>query len=78
MRVLRHRRAPAVEHGGDADPGAQPLGIGGDRQRRLSRRREQQSVDRGFVVIGDIGYQTRQREDEVEVADGQQFGLVLV
>src|SRR6267154_2604235 len=75
--MMRHRRAPAVEHGGDADPGANPLGIGGDRQRGLSRRRKQQTVDRGFVVVGDIGDRTRQREHEVEVADGQQFGLAL-
>jgi len=38
---------------------------------------KQQTVDRGFVLVGDIGDRTRQREDEVEVADGQQFGLTL-
>jgi hypothetical protein len=74
---MRHRRAPAVEHGRDADLGAKPLGIGGDRQRGLGRCREQQTVDRGFVVVGDIGDRTRQRKDEVEVADGQQFRLAL-
>ncbi len=77
VRMMRHRRAPAVEHSGDADPGAKPLGIGGDRQGGLGRRREQQTVDRGFVVVGDIGDRTRQREHEVEIADGQQFGLAL-
>ncbi len=75
--MMRHSRAPAVEHGGDADPGAKPLGIGGNRHRGLSRRRKQQTVDRGFVVVGNIGDRTRQGEDEVEVADGQQFGLAL-
>src|SRR5215813_4404106 len=30
-----------------------------------------------FVVVGDIGDRTRQREHEVEVADRQQFGLAL-
>ena len=74
---MRHRRPPAVQHGGDADPGAQPLGIGGDCQRGLSCRGEQQTVERGFVLVGDIGDRTRQREDKVEVADGQQFGLAL-
>ena len=77
MRVLRHRRAPAVEHGCDADPGAKPLGIDGDGHRGFSRRGKQQTVDRGFVVVGDIGDRTRQGEDEVEVADGQQLGLAL-
>jgi hypothetical protein len=66
-----------VEHGCDADPGAKPLGISGDCQCGLSRRREEQTVDGGFVVVGDIGDRTRQREHEVEVADGQQFGLAL-
>jgi len=28
-------------------------------------------------VVGDIGDRIRQGEDEVEVADGQQFGLAL-
>ena len=53
------------------------FGIGGDRQGGLSRRREQQPVDCGFVVVGDIGDWTGQREHEVEVADGQEFGLAL-
>ena len=30
MRVVGHRRAPAVEHGGGADAGAEVPGIGGD------------------------------------------------
>src|SRR5215472_19353429 len=77
VRMMRHRRAPTVEHSGNANLGAKPLGIGGDHQRRLSRRREQQTVDRGFVVVGDIGDWTGQREHEMEIADGQQLGLAL-
>ena len=52
------------------------LGIGGDRQGGLGRCREQQTVDRGLVV-GDISDWTRQREHEVEIADGQRFSLAL-
>ena len=66
-----------MKHNRDADPGAEPLGIGGNRHRGFSRRREQQTVDRGFVVVGNIGDRTRQREHEVEIADGQQFGLAF-
>ena len=62
MRVLCHRRTPAVKHSGDADPGAKQLGIGGDRQCGLSRRREQQTIDRGLVVVGDVGDRTGQRD----------------
>ena len=32
VRMVGHRRAPGVEHGGDADAGAEVLGIGGDRE----------------------------------------------
>jgi hypothetical protein len=42
----------------NADPGAKPLGIGGNRHRGFSRRRKQQTVDRGFVVVGNIGEPT--------------------
>jgi hypothetical protein len=66
-----------VKHSRDTDLGAKPLGISGDRQCGLSRCRKEQTVDRGFVVVGDIGDRARQREHEVEVADGQQFGLAL-
>ena len=53
------------------------FGIGGDRQHRLRRRLEQQVVDRGLVVEGDVGDLGGQREDDVEVADRQQVGLAL-
>ena len=31
VRMMGHRRAPGVEHGGHADAGAEVLGIGGNR-----------------------------------------------
>jgi hypothetical protein len=49
VRMVRHRRAPAVQDSGDADLRAKPLGIGGNRQRGLGRRREQQTVNRGLL-----------------------------
>ena len=73
--MVGHRRAPAVEHGGDADAGAEVPGIGGDREQRLGRRAEQQVVDHRLVLIGDRGDLGRQGEDHVEVADRQQIGL---
>ena len=77
MRMVGHRRAPGVEHGGDADAGAEVLRIGRDRQHRLRRRPEQQVVDERLVLEGDVGDLGRQREDDVEVADRQQVGLAL-
>ena len=35
VRMVDQRRAPGVEHGGDADAGAQVLGIGRDREHGL-------------------------------------------
>ena len=62
MRVLRQRRAPGVKHRGDADAGAEVLGIGRDRGQRLGRGFEQQIVDHRLVVlVGDIGDGRRQR-----------------
>ena len=46
MRMMGERRAPGVQHGGDADAGAEMLGIGGDRQHGLGRGLEQEVVDR--------------------------------
>ena len=73
--MVGHRRAPAVEHGGKADAGAEMPGIGGDGEQRLGCRAEQQVVDHRLVVIGDRGDLGRQGEDQVEVADGQQIDL---
>jgi hypothetical protein len=65
-----HGRAPGVEHGGDADPGAQVLGIGGDGEHGVGRGLEQQIVDHGLVLVGDVGDRCRQREHDVEVRTG--------
>ena len=75
--MVRQRRSPGVEHGGDADPRAEMLRVGGDRQHGLGRRLEQQVVDDRLVVEGDVGDLGRQREDDVEVSDRQQVGLAL-
>ena len=69
VRVVGHCRAPAVEHGGGADAGAEVPGIGGDGEQRLGRGAEQQVVNDRLVLVGDRGDLSRQGEDQVEVAD---------
>jgi hypothetical protein len=64
-----------VEHGGDADLGAQMLGIGSDGEQRLGRSAEQQVVDHRLVLVGDWSNLGGQREDQMEIADRQQIGL---
>ena len=54
MRMMRHRRAPGVEHGGDADPGAQMPGVRRDRHHRLGGGPEQKVVDDRLVLPGDV------------------------
>jgi len=77
MGMVGQGRAPSVEHGGDADAGAQVLRVGRDGQHRLRRRPEQQVVDRSLVLERDVGDLGRQREDDVEVADREQIRLAL-
>ncbi len=66
-----------MEHGGDADPGAEPLRIGRDRERGLGRGLHEQIVDHALVLIGHVAQLGRQRVDDMEVADRQQLGLAL-
>jgi hypothetical protein len=77
VRMVRHRRAPGVEHGGDADARAEMTSVGGDGEHRLGRRVEQQIIDDGLVVESDVGEFGGNAEDDVEVSDRQQVGLAL-
>ena len=52
-------------------------GIGRDRDQRLGRCLEQKIVDRGLVLIGDVGEGGRQGEHEVIIGNGQEFGFLL-
>ena len=45
--------------------------------RRLGRSAEENTVNLFFVLISDGGNLFRQREDDVEILDGQQFGLAV-
>ena len=74
---MRHRRSPGVEHRGDADVGAEMLRVSRDRHHRLRRRTEQQIVDYRLVLHGDVGELGGKREDNMEVANGQQVGFAL-
>ena len=42
--MIDQRRAPTVEHGGEADTGAEMLRIGGNGEQCLRRRAEQQVI----------------------------------
>ena len=75
VRMVLQRLTPGMEHRGDADLRAQMLGIGGDGGERLSGSAEQDRIDGGLVLEGDLARQRWQGEDDVEVRHRQQFGL---
>ena len=75
VRVVIEALSPGVQDSGEADVGAEVLWIGGDRRERLSRGREQQSIDLGLVLVGDGTDLRRQSEHDVEVRHRQQLGL---
>lgn len=66
--------SPSIEHGENAELGAQMLGIGGDRGQGLRRRLEQNGVNELFVLESDLGCRSGQREHHVEVGHRKKFG----
>ena len=77
MRVMGQRRAPGVQHGGEADARAEMFRVGGDRDQRLGGGPEQEVVDGGLVLERDRADRRRQGEDDVIIGDRQEFGLAL-
>src|SRR6516162_7598933 len=71
--MMRHRRSPGVQYCGDANAGAEMLGVSRDRHHRLGRCPEQEIVDHCLVLIGDIADWRWQCEYDVEVWHGQQL-----
>ena len=71
VRMVRHRRAPGVEHGGDANARAKMTLVGGDGEHGLRRRPEQQVVHDRLVVQGDVGEFGGNAENDVEISDWQ-------
>jgi hypothetical protein len=51
------------------------LGVGGDGEQSLGSNIEQQAVDHGLVLVGDVGDRRGQREDHMVVLYRQQIGL---
>ncbi len=64
-----------MQHGGQADPGAEMLRLGGNGDERLGCRLEQDVVDHGLVLAGDVADRGRQCEDHVIVGHRQQLGF---
>src|SRR4051812_48852233 len=75
MRMMRECRSPGVQHQGCTDAGAQMLRVSSDGQQGLSGQIKQQAIDQRFVLIGDLGNRSRQREYHMVVLHRQQIAL---
>ena len=75
--MVGQRRAPGVQHGGEADARAQMLRVGGDRGQRLRGGPEQEVVDGGLVLERDGADRRRQGEHDVIVGNRQEFRLAV-
>ncbi len=70
--MMRQRLPPCVQNSDDADLGAEPPRVGGERRRhRFGRRREQDRVDDGLVLERDGGDRRGQCEHDVEIGNRQ-------
>ena len=69
---MDQRLAPGVQHGEEADLGAEVARVGGDGAQRVGDGPEEQAVDDGLVLDGDLGDGRGDGEDDVEVLGGQQ------
>src|SRR5258708_1221066 len=72
MGMMRQRLPPCVQDGDDANLGAEPTRIGGERRHRLGGGLEQDRVNDGLVLEGDRGDRRRQRKDDVEIGNRKQ------
>ena len=77
MRMVRERRAPGVEHGGEADACSEMLRVGGDGDEGLGGGPEQEVIDGGLVVERDRADRRRQGEDDVIVGGRQELGFAV-
>ena len=74
VRMMGERRAPGVQHGGEADARAQ---VGGDGGQGLGGGPEQEVVDGGLVLERDGADRSRQGEDDVIIRNRQELGLAV-
>ncbi|XXU22746.1 hypothetical protein WMF47_02180 [Sorangium sp. So ce861] len=69
--------APGVQHAGDTDVGAEPLGIPAERDQGLRAALEEQIEDRLLVDERQRAQLGREREDDMEVVRRQDAQLPL-
>ena len=73
MGMMLQSLVPGVEHAEEADLGSKVPGIASDLQQSCGAGVEQQVVDQPFVLQCQRSQFTRQGEDDMDVAGGQQL-----
>jgi len=74
VHMLRESLAPGVEHGGHAEVAAEVARIAAEPQERGGRRLKQPPIDQARVTLGQWVERVGEREDDVEVGNGQDLG----
>ena len=77
MRMVLQGLAPGMEDGSHAELGAEMLGVGRNGGERLRRAAEQDGIDDGLVLEGDLSVGRRHGDDDVEIRHRKEFGLSL-
>src|SRR6476661_4105225 len=78
MRMMQQIRSPGVEHGEEADSGAEMLGIGGYGAQGFGSGLEENAIDQFLILIGDGGNRFGHGENDVEVRAIEEFGFALL
>ena len=78
MRMMLELLVPSVKDAEETDLRAEVPGIFRDFQKRLGAAPEQQAVDDLFVLQGQGRQFVRERENDMGIARGQQFGAARV
>lgn len=77
VRMMQEILAPGVEHTQKADFRSKMFGVGGNLQQRRSAGAEQEIVDDFLVLQSQPRELVRQGENDMDVADRQQFFAAL-
>jgi hypothetical protein len=77
VRVQEEILSPTVEHGEEANLGAEMFGIGSDGGQGLGRGSEQNAVDEIFVLVSDGGDRFGEGEDDMKIRSRENFRFSL-
>src|SRR5664280_3074882 len=75
MRMMLQPLIPGMKHAEEADLGTKMTRVAGDLHKSFSAGVEQQVVDQPFVLQRERGQFSRQREDNVDIASGEQLAF---